>query len=187
VLLINYNLFTQIKIKKMEKRKAKVLQTHLTNEEAEQALAVYAKAHARITQVNASMDIAITKVREKNQEELAQLNTTLQDAFEKVQHYAQNNPELFVKKKSIEMAHGAVGFRTSTPALKLLSKFTWGAVLSMVKEFMPQYVRAKEEVDKESILAQRDTDLVAANLSKCGMKVEQSETFYIDLKKEEND
>ena len=169
----------------MEKRKTKVLQTELTAEEAEQALGIYAAAHARMASLTSKMDVEITRIREKYQEEMSKLSGIQTESFEKVQHYATINPQLFLKKKSIDMTHGTLGFRTSTPALKLITKFTWGSVLTMVKEFMPDYIRTKEEVDKESILAQRDSEVVSANLTKCGMRVVQDETFFIDLKKEE--
>ncbi|MDW8420124.1 MAG: host-nuclease inhibitor Gam family protein [Chitinophagales bacterium] len=163
----------------------KLLTEQLTIEDAEAIFAEYAAADAQEQKITAQMDIAITKIREKYQDELAELADKKRNAFERLQHFATNSPELFTQKKSIELTHGKLGFRTGTPALKTLKGFTWGSTLNLVKEFLPGFVRIKEEVDKEGLLAKREEPGVQPLLTKCGLRVEQAETFFVEPKKEE--
>lgn len=107
-------------------------------------------------------------------------------AFEVVQVYAtENRDTLFGKKKSLENSHGVLGFRTGTPKLKTRKGFTWGAVLELVKTIAPSFVRTSEEVAKDRLLADRESEEVVALMPRIGVEVVQDETFYIELKKEE--
>lgn len=167
-------------------REKKVIMTEkVTKEEAEHTFAEYASADARIKKIEADMDIQFTKIREKHQEKLAELGKIKEDAFAKLQHFAQNAPEYFTKKKSIEFTHGILGFRTSTPSLKTIKGFTWAAVTNMLKSFLPDYVRTIEEPNKEKLLADRDEENVRQHFPKLGIQVVQPETFYVEPKKEE--
>ncbi len=131
------------------------------------------------------MDVRFTQIREKYQSELAALKDVKDKEFERLQYYATTNPEVFAKKKSIDLTHGIIGFRTGTPKLATRKGYTWGAILTLVREFMPSYIRMSEEVAKDKILADRDTDEVSALLDKVGIEVRQDETFYVEPKKEE--
>ncbi len=172
----------------MAKREKKVIHSGVTSEQMETAFAEYAAADARLAKINATMDEQITRIREKYSDDIAQLTSTKDNAFEIVQAYAQENREvLFAKKKSLDAAHGTYGFRTGTPKLKTLKGFTWEAVKNLLKEFLPKYVRVQEEPAKDKLLADREVKKVAENLAKCGITVVQDETFFIELKKEEQD
>jgi phage host-nuclease inhibitor protein Gam len=131
------------------------------------------------------MDVEITRIREKYQEDVNKLQERKDDAFEVMQTFAMENRELFVKKKSMEMLHGVFGFRTGTPKLKTRKGFTWGAVTNLLKEFMPSYVRTSEEPAKDKLLADRDIPEVADLFPKVGILVDQDEVFFVEPKKEE--
>jgi phage host-nuclease inhibitor protein Gam len=109
------------------------------------------------------------------------------------QTWAEAHPEQFEKKKSMELTDGKLGFRTGNRALHLLSrKFKWETVLQLLKKLKwgKDYVRTKEEVDKEAIL--RDTIVRPATdpdpktfisekvLADAGMKVVQEENFFVE-------
>ena len=167
-------------------REKKTVYSGVKQEEMELAFADYARADARIQKINATMDIEMTRIREKYQDELAKLTETKDNAFDIMQTFAmENRTELFSKRKSLETTHGTIGFRTSTPALKTLKGFTWSSVLNLLKEFLPGYVRTKEEPNKEKLLEDRENEKVAALLPKVGVRVVQDETFYVEPKKEE--
>ena len=117
---------------------------------------------------------------------MSQLDAEREQAFDVLQAFAvENQAELFAKKKSLDMAHGTIGFRTGTPKLKTLKGFTWASVLQMVREFLPGYVRTSEEVAKDKLLADRDEEGMSDKMAKCGITVTQDETFYVDRKTEE--
>ena len=162
----------------------KIITETISMEEAENYFASYADADAREKKALAEMDVKITKIREGYQSRLADLAKIKEETFEILQHFATTNPDLFAKKKSLDMTHGILGFRTGTPKLKLLKGYTWGAVLQLVKEFLPGYLRVAEDVAKDRLLSDRDEETVSANMKKIGITVVQDETFYLEPKKE---
>ncbi len=170
----------------MAKRTRKVILQGITSEQMEAAFSEYAAADARLAKINAELDMQITRLRDKRADEISELVKKKEKSFEVVQAYSLENRErLFSKKKSMEGTHGTFGFRTGTPRLKTLRGFTWAAALNLIKEFLPDYVRVKEEPAKDLLLADREIPEVAAEFEKCGIEVVQDETFFIDLKKEE--
>lgn len=136
-------------------------------------------------------------------DKLATLGDDRDKAFDVLQSFAtENQAELFTKKKSLEMAHGTIGFRTGTPKLKTLKGFTWASALQLAKKFLPfTYIRQTEEIAKDKLLADREMDEIAVYdtptgdprivsmkeaLAVCGIQVVQDETFYVEPKKEES-
>ena len=166
-------------------RKAKVLlPTTLTKEEAETAFAAFAAADAKQQRITATMDVQITKIREKYADELAKLTEEKDTNFEIIQTYAVNNRDAFGNKKSMDLTHGVIGFRTGTPKLKLRKGFTWPSVLNLLKEFLPEYVRTIEEPAKDRLLADREVPETNSQFAKVGIMVDQDETFFVEPKKE---
>ena len=180
------NIFTHKKFTKMAKREKKVIITGVSREAADEAFAIYAKADAQSAKITADIELQCAKIREKYASRLAELEGEKEKAFDTLQAYAtENQAELFTKKKSLEMAHGVIGFRTGTPKLKTLKGFTWASALQLVKEFLPGYVRQSEEIAKDKMLADRDTEEMPPLMAKCGIMVAQDETFYVEPKKED--
>ena len=184
------------------KRQKKTVITGVTREAAEEAFAQYAKADAQIEKINAEIDLQCAKIREKYQSQLGTLACDRECAFDTLQAYAtENQAELFTKKKSLDMAHGTIGFRTGTPKLKTLKGFTWASALTLVKKYMPGYVRTSEEIAKDKLLADRELEAVdfvengitkkkesmSAAMAECGIIVAQDEAFYVEPKKEDTD
>ena len=170
----------------MATRQKKTLIQGISQEQANEAFATYAKADAQIQKINAEIELQCARIREKQADRLSQLDAEREQAFDVLQAYAvENKAELFAKKKSLDMAHGTIGFRTGTPKLKTLKGFTWASVLQMVREFLPGYVRTSEEVAKDKLLADRDEEGMTDKMAKCGITVAQDETFYVEPKKEE--
>lgn len=165
------------------REKAPVMQVK-TIEQAEAAFAEYAIADARIAKINAQMDEQFTAIRKKYADELQDCADVKERKFAELQFFAEGNEEHFIKRKSLEMAHGIIGFRTGTPKLKTLKKFTWGAVTELLKIKLPNYVRTVEEPMKDKLLADRDLADVNKHFEKCGFEVVQDESFFVEPKKE---
>ena len=167
-------------------RVKKTIITGVTSEQVEAALSEFSQADSRIQKITAEMELKITAIRDKHAEELAELQKKKDDSMEILEVFATENKEsLFSKTKSYKSAHGIFGFRTGTPKIKQLKGFTKESVLALVKAILPDYIRTAEEVAKDRLLADRDKEEVADNLSKCGMVVVQDETFYVEPKKED--
>lgn len=181
----------------MATRQKKTLIQGITAEQANDAFANYAKADAQMQKINADIELQCAKIREKHADELTRLSEEKEKAFDTLQAYAvENQAELFTKKKSLDMTHGTIGFRTGTPKLKTLKGFTWASALNLVKEFLPSFIRTTEEIAKDKLLADRDSryyegadDTVGVpmteQMAKCGIMVTQDETFFVEPKKEE--
>ena len=167
-------------------REKKVVVSGVTADQMETAFADFARADARIQKINATMDVEMTRIREKYQDELSKLQDQKDKAFDVLQTYGvENQAELFSTKKSIETVHGVMGFRTGTPKLKTLKGFTWPSVVNLLKEFLPGYVRTTEKAAKDRLLADREVGEVSELFPKVGITVVQDETFYVEPKKEE--
>ena len=176
-----------LKTKNMAKtREKKTVYRGVTSEQMEQAFAEYAKADARMQKINATMDVEMTRIREKYHDELVKLEEVKDTNFDVLQAFAlENKDEMFAKKKSLDTVHGTIGFRTGTPKLKTRKGFTWAAVTNLLTEFFPQYTRTTIEPAKDKILADRDDDDAAEMMARVGITVVQDETFYVEPKKEE--
>lgn len=169
----------------MATRTKKIVQTGVTKEQMEASFSDYAKAEAEIAKINATIDVEVTKIRDKYADKIANLQQIKDDNFDVLQAYAlENRDTLFTKKKSLDSLHGTIGFRTGTPKLKTLKGFTWGAVTNLLKEFLPQYVRLTEEPAKDKLLADREDEQIATLFPKVGISVVQDETFFVEVKKE---
>ena len=167
-------------------REKKIVVAGITRDQMEEAFGKFAFADAKMQGINAKMDAEITKIREKNADAIADWQLKKEEAFEVLHTYAtENRDELFTKRKSMETAHGILGFRTGTPKLKTRKGFTWASVLQLLKEYGPGYVRTTEEVAKDKLLADRDNEDVIEIMPKVGILVDQDETFFVEPKKEE--
>lgn len=170
----------------MATRQKKTIISGVSREVADEAFAQYAKADAQSTKITADIELQCAKIREKYAAKLAELEGQKEQAFDTLQAFAmENQAELFTRRKSLEMAHGVIGFRTGTPKLKTLKGFTWASALQLVKEFLPGYLRQTEEIAKDKLLADRDVENMGSQMGKCGIQVVQDETFYVEPKKEE--
>lgn len=181
-------------------RQKKTIITGVTREAADEAFATYAKSDAQIQKINAEIELQCAKIREKYADKLTVLTTEKDAAFDTLQSFAtENQAELFTKKKSLDMAHGTIGFRTGTPKLKTLKGFTWESAKTLVKKFLPDYIRTSEEIAKDKLLADRDGNVrmecsdsttpedvtLKSAMAECGIQVIQDETFYVEPKKED--
>lgn len=134
------------------------------------------------------MDRELTTVREHFESPLTAIGKQLEEKTALLEGWAAANPEEFPKgRKSLDMLHGVIGYRTGTPKLKALLRKTWDAVLQTLKAFgLAQYVRVKEEVNKEAIIADSQAGNVdEATLKKIGVTVSQEESFFVEPKLEE--
>lgn len=182
------------------KRQKKAVLTEVSDSQANSAFATYAQAQSQIKKIQAEIELQCARIRERHADRLQQLQQGASEAFDTLQAYAQLHPELFTKRKSLDLAHGTIGFRTGTPKLKTLRGFTWAAVLTLVRQFLPDYIRTVDEVAKDRILADRNLDNVALYdttvgdprevsmseaLDKVGIQVVQEEAFFVECKEED--
>ena len=133
-------------------------------------------------QAQLDMDAEITRIREQYKTVLSEANRELEQKTELVRAWAEANLSEF-KGKSLDTVHAVIGWRTGQPALKTLSGWTWDRVMEKIKGLpnLLQYIRTKEEVNKQALLADRE-GFGADGLRLIGLKVLQEESFYVEPK-----
>ena len=123
--------------------------------------------------LKAEMDAALNTTREGFEEQLADVNEELAGLLPRAMAWAESHTEDFAGKKTLEMLHGLVGWRLSTPTLKPIKGWTWKRVLAKIKSLpamAKSYIRTKEEVNKQAIIADRD-GLSGDALAAIGVKI----------------
>lgn len=165
----------------MSVRQSKKVIKNVSREQCEEAFAKYNNALSSLRIIEGEMNSKITAVKEKYEPKVNGINEEKEEAYEVLEAFAKEKPELFEGKKSIEFTHGIMGFRTGMPKLSPRRGFKWPAVLEMVKDKLADYIRIKEDVNKEKLLADRSQ----LDLKSVGLEVTQDEDFYVTPKLEE--
>jgi phage host-nuclease inhibitor protein Gam len=168
----------------MQKRIKTAVAGLKTRDDIEQCVERIARATIARDGLMAEMDQELTDVRARFEPQITAYGQAIEGLMGQAQAWSEDYPEEFGARKSLDLVHGVIGFRVGTPKLKLLSGWTWARVLEVLKvNELRIFVRTKEEVDREGIIAQRN-DLSAETLKKMGVKVAQDETFFCEPKRE---
>ena len=128
------------------------------------------------------------KIDKKYADRLEAISVMVSDKVALVQLWAEANPSEFAARKSIELTHGVIGFRTGTPALKLLRGWTWAKVLMAIKAHRwNNWIRTSEEVFKEAMLGYVSTHpkTFQSEFEEVGVERVQSEKFFVEPKIDE--
>jgi phage host-nuclease inhibitor protein Gam len=180
----SYLFYNQINSKNMIREKRRVI-NNVDYEQAQEASARYAEIAARLGSIEAQMNERINSIRDEFQDELIYLTREKEKQFEVLEMYAKEQKDNWGKRKSLDLLHSIIGFRTGTPKVTKDKKFTWEGVLELVKEKFPSLVRVKCELDKEAIISMRE-DKEFIDLQKaCYVDVVQEETFFVEAKMQE--
>lgn len=169
----------------MTKKRIKLTGTEVTTREQAEAI-VQNIAHLTLLRDDQelAMNENIHSIRNLYEPQIQNAVSEIERLTSIVKTWAENNQEEFGNKKSIEMFYAVVGFRTGTPKLKTLSKWTWDKVLAAIKaKRRMAYVTVKESVNKEALLAKRKV-IGEKRLAALGVKVDQEESFFVEVKRE---
>lgn len=167
-------------------RTAKKTKVSVTLEQAHVAAKNYATASTKLDSIQAKMNEEIIKVKDKYLAKINELNEAIIEPVETLESFAIANKDSW-DKKSLELPHCVIGFRTGTPKVEKEKKFTWDAITKMLSnnKIFKDFVRTKSEVDKGAILKIDDAKLLKKLNEYCGLEIVQEESFYVDCKKEE--
>ena len=139
------------------KRLKQVEEEIQTREEMEEVVEQITRATIARDGLMSAMDEELTEIRSKYEPQITAHGQEIDRLVVVARQWSNAHPEEFGARKSIEMVHGLVGFRTGTPRLKLLSGWTWNKVLEFLALSREvAYIRTKQEVDKELIIADRE-------------------------------
>ena len=170
----------------MSTRTKKNVTTIINREELPECMRRFSDATSKIKGIEAEIELATQEIRRKYQHKLDALMAVREDNFDKLQVFAEaNKRELFVSKKSMELTHGTMGFRLGTPAVEKSKKVTWEGVLENLRLIDSNFVRTKEEANKELIIAGRQDAETMQKLRAIGLDVVQKETFFVEARAED--
>ena len=167
-------------------KKKQTTTTIKTRDELESVMGEYAAAYIECEKLKLEMEKELNAVRQRFEYAIAQHSEVCDGLFEDIQAWAVLNPGEFTGKKSIDTLHGTIGFRTSPPAVKQVPgvkvEHTIGKLLA---DRMICWIRTKDELDKDAILADYSAKATGdGQLMDYGLKVEQKETFYAEVRHE---
>jgi len=154
-----------------------------TREEMEECVRKICLATIRQDELRTDLDGRLAAIRQSFEEPMAKVEEELKGLLAQAEEWACENRDMFATRKSVVMVHGVVGFRTGMPRLATLKGWKWDAVLRVLQETRPDFVRTKAEVDKDMLLANR-TVLGDATLRSVGVEVKQDETFFVEPNRE---
>jgi phage host-nuclease inhibitor protein Gam len=138
------------------------------------------KNHQRL--LTAAMDAQIQSVRALFEGELAAQSESLEEKIAHARAWSEANPQEFGDGRSIQTVHGIIGWRMGGPSLRTLAGWTWDRVKeNLIAVQAVEYIRVKEEVNKQNLLADRDA-IGAEKLREFGMRVVQEESFFVEPK-----
>lgn len=102
-----------------------------------------------------------------------------------LREWADSNPQVFGTARSVEWTHGKFGWRMGQPKLVKKSKAAWDTLTDVVRTILgPRFIRQKDEINKERIIADRET-IDLDKMRACGLSVVQEESFFVEPKIEE--
>lgn len=149
--------------------------------QCEGALAEMAALDRKLSAIENEMRESVDAAKAKGQPACRAFTDTAQGVVGRGDGVRQAQPaELFTRSKSLDLGFGVIGFRASTKIIQMR-----GVTAEMTLERLHQYnlsdgIRTKEEINKDAALGWPDE-----RLELVGLKRQQSDTFFIEIKKEE--
>lgn len=134
----------------------------------------------------AERDAAIETAARPYRATLDQIDAELKDGLARLEAWATAHPEEFRDAESTVLPGGhRVGWRLGNWAAKTVRGWTWDRVREEIealsKGWRDQFLRVKTEINKEAIVAARET----VDWSGLGVTFEQARRFYLEPHREE--
>jgi phage host-nuclease inhibitor protein Gam len=162
---------------KREKRPAMTV-VPKSREEASQMVAQIGSHQRQRERIQATMNDEIATLRARYEEKAQEHGRAIADLVVGLQAWAEANRVDLTeggKTKTVTLASGEVRWRTNPPKVSVRGGLQ--AVIDSIKALglAPQFVRFKEELNKEAMLAE---PAVAQGIK--GVRIEQSENFVVE-------
>ena len=162
----------------------RVATTIRSREELESVLGEYAAAAIEQAKLGADLDAGLNRVRAAYEPRMAEVAETLEALWADLESWAALHRDEFAERRSLELLHGALGFRTGNPTLKTIKGVRWETVVDILAfKGLERYVRRCPEVAKDLLLADRE-QLGAEAMEELGLRVVQDERFFIEPRME---
>jgi len=162
-----------------------------TREELERTMGEYAAAQIGLERSKAEMEARILEVRKEFETELAAFKLAAEAPFKQLELWARTHPEEFRDRKSVELVHGTIGYRTGMPRVTVKRGTDEEKLCeALAGRGCDRVVRTVRELDRDEIIRlARSENAVERHLAEhlaadFGLKVTQTERFFADAKEE---
>lgn len=174
----------------MRKSKTQKQSTIKTADQLEEQLSQYSEQQNRIKALETDLNERLRLVREEYEGRFTAANAAATLIFDDIELWAAEHPDSFIKRKSLDLLHGTVGFRTGQPRVTLPRGVKEDVVVREMQEAgdVNAWLRTSVELDRAGMIAGWQGDdcaTVQELLGRFGIKVVQSERFYIEPKTED--
>lgn len=137
----------------------------------------------------AERDQKVAELSKPYDRQISELLATEARNLELMEGWADANRPEFGEVKSLVVAGHTVGWRLGNWKTALKSKTRWADVMASLKDWFQgrssakqaaakEWIRVKEEPDKERMIQDRNDDTRLALLTELGVEIVQDETFY---------
>ena len=153
-------------------------------DELDKALLRIGELDVSLSKKEASMNAHIQKVRDEFDQETKESRDEKFALETDIEVFCQSNKRAFDHERTKIFTHGEVGFSKNPPkVVQLNKKWTVKSSLEFIKKlFEGKYLRSKEEVNKDEILADYAAEkLDDSKLAAVGLRIEQEERFRIEI------
>jgi phage host-nuclease inhibitor protein Gam len=136
--------------------------------------------------LRAGLDREFRAARDRYENRLLALQRSLAAKTGVARAWAEANPAAFGRRRSLDFGHGVAGFRIGPPRLQPLARCKWARVLQSLRSMAwgAPYVRVKEEINKEQIIADVGAGKLAETaLRETGARVVREEMFFVEPKR----
>lgn len=159
-----------------------------TAEELGGVLGEYAQAVLERERLENAIEERMRQLREECRARLEELAATEKALLADMAAFATLHPEIFADgRKSLDLEHGTVGFRTGLPKVALRRGLKEeDLVRRLVEDGTEALLRYAPQLDREQVLKDFAEGGTAWRRDEAyGLKVTQSERFYAEIRREE--
>jgi phage host-nuclease inhibitor protein Gam len=150
----------------------------VTREAYETALKSFVQNNNKYEKLAAARDAKVAKIDAEYGDQFSNMKNEMEDDFLTVQRYCEDNrTELFVGAKSLDAFGAHVGFREGKEKVSFMDGWNEKKVLEKMQksEHWLVYVRLKPSIDKAALLKEQPK-----GMEKCGIVIEQEESFFLE-------
>lgn len=159
---------------KKTRLKSPAINAPASQRDAEQLLDEIGVLQERVDVIEADMNAELRTVKDAHEVRAQPLNAEIEQKFAELQTWAESHRADLTqngKRKSANISTGEIGWRKNPPSVRITKPVDVIERLNHAK--LTQFLRVKIEIDKEAVLADKDTATAIA-----GIKVDQKELFF---------
>ncbi len=160
---------------KQNRIKTTALDTPQSREDAEAFLLRIGALQREVKRVEAAMNDELAEIKARYGTQAQPMNDELREKFVALHAWAEANRAdiLDGRSKTAKLTTGELSWRTAPPKVGLRN--VAGVIDALKKLRLTQFIRTKEEVNKEAILADQESRELASGVA--GVSITQQEEF----------